>query len=744
MALSWLALILTVVSCGYSPRWRYSAYAQKTGPLVAEECSPPPEADAPIIAPQWLGFGRQRAHLFNADSTLLVTLDDTASIRIWGAPLRELRGVLEHGPEVDFAAFSPVSPELLLTTSTDKTVRLWDLATSKYKLLGQADQRVTSATFSADGQLLAVPFSNEVRLLKLDGSVRNRLAGQWTQVLFSPDGHTITTQSLRDGVTAWDGSTGAQLWHIKVDRPSNFAFSRDSSELLWSTNDSTFHVTKARTGVERTAKSTHGKVEYLGFSKDGRILVVGQSEGLATLDYPSLASRGELTGFVFSSLEPSQADTLLCYQMGTIVLVDIRKPAILGRWSESNTSVQLAISPDGVRGSTLDHHLTLWYTEMPGSERFAHGVPVGAAELSVYKLAWSPDGETLATISTYGPASSEAMVRLWNTRKGDVVFTLNDERAPDSGFDGVIWSPRGDRIALSSGVDVTLWDSTTRKRIVDLENENNVRTSHPMTFSPDGQRLATSGGNKGQIRIWSATDGALLRTIEGNGASVYSLSFSPDGSLLLAGTGGGFKVFDASGTERTTLQTSPPESAVQMVWLADSSTVLMHSGSATVRAFDVKAQKEIWNFKLKDAHRIWEFALGPKGLLAVSTDQGQLELWDLATRKRLRSIPGEAVPVTAVAWNPRAPILAAARGDIQLARASDETTLLMRLAENAGLTYSDSGLFSGHPDTFPHRLRFRQGDNLFRGKMLDADDVQDQLYRPKLVQEFMAGCPLRR
>ena len=52
-----------------------------------------------------------------------------------------------------------------------------------------------------------------------------------------------------------------------------------------------------------------------------------------------------------------------------------------------------------------------------------------------------------------------------------------------------------------------------------------------VVFSPDGKLLAT-GSDDNTAKIWDATDGRLLKTLNGHTKWVFSVAFSPDSKRL--------------------------------------------------------------------------------------------------------------------------------------------------------------------------------------------------------------------
>ncbi len=55
-----------------------------------------------------------------------------------------------------------------------------------------------------------------------------------------------------------------------------------------------------------------------------------------------------------------------------------------------------------------------------------------------------------------------------------------------------------------------------------------------LAVSPDGTKIATCG-NDNLVKLWNATDGALLQTLTGHAGNVFSVLFHPGGQWLLSG-----------------------------------------------------------------------------------------------------------------------------------------------------------------------------------------------------------------
>ncbi|MER7468394.1 trypsin-like peptidase domain-containing protein, partial [Streptomyces sp. NPDC097981] len=136
------------------------------------------------------------------------TAESIASLQTAAGPAQR-RPLTGHSDAVNSVTFSP-NGQTCATASSDRTVRLWDVATGKTRVvLPKQPGAVLSVAFSPDGQTLATAGKDgTVGLWDVD-PVKSRVvlpkqaAAVWS-VAFSPDGQTLATASEDGTVGLWD------------------------------------------------------------------------------------------------------------------------------------------------------------------------------------------------------------------------------------------------------------------------------------------------------------------------------------------------------------------------------------------------------------------------------------------------------------------------------------------------------------------------------------------------------------
>lgn len=98
----------------------------------------------------------------------------------------------------------------------------------------------------------------------------------------------------------------------------------------------------------------------------------------------------------------------------------------------------------------------------------------------------------------------------------------------------VAWNPVAESTVASGGGDdkAFLFQVGTDAHV---ELDGHTDSVSSMAFSSDGKYLAT-GGLDGQVKIWDASEGSLVRNLEGPDEGITWLQWHPRGAILIAGS----------------------------------------------------------------------------------------------------------------------------------------------------------------------------------------------------------------
>jgi CRISPR-associated protein Csx3 len=209
----------------------------------------------------------------------------------------------------------------------------------------------------------------------------------------------------------------------------------------------------------------------------------------------------------------------------------------------SDTVQSVAVSPDGkvIASGSLDKTIKLW--NLTTGQLLA---TLKGHSSVVLSLAFSPDGQILASASNM--AVQDGNIKLWNVGTRTLQRTLGG-RLLDLRVSCLAFSPDGETLATGH-VDaaIRLWHLGSGKVQRILRGHGwDVRS---VTFSPDGQLLISAGVDSA-IKIWNSRTGKLLHTFnrpspsdlvgslvswfDSSTGSIWSVSISPDGQTIASG-----------------------------------------------------------------------------------------------------------------------------------------------------------------------------------------------------------------
>jgi serine/threonine protein kinase len=301
------------------------------------------------------------------------------------------------------------------------------------------------------------------------------LVGLLAGFLLNPGLFSITPRSSAEPLAVLTASAGS-VWSV--------AFDPSSETVAMATEDGSVRLWDWKTqSVRATLKAHSGLVWHSRYSPTGDYLATTGDDG-------------SLKIWLKGEVQPQHM------------------------FSSTNALRGLAISHDGrlIYAGSRDGNLykiSLDSAEQPEPVKREH---------SIYTVALSPDGQTLAV------AGSDKTVYLLDTEKFQTKLEL-DKHA--GSVYGLAFHQEGHRLA-SVGWDQTIriWNTDSGELVNEWPGQSDDLWA--VAYSPDGTKLATAGQD-GSVKLWNAETGTLLATYLGHGKTVHTVAFNHAGTMLISG-----------------------------------------------------------------------------------------------------------------------------------------------------------------------------------------------------------------
>ena len=410
--------------------------------------------------------------------------------------LRDASG-FTHDNGITSATFDDTG-NLVVTTSWDKTARIWNLATRELVLelpkeskgFDGHDGPVRSAAFSPDGEHVVTGSGKKARIWRINGrcqtagcetlsnpeargrsSLLRTLQGHREQVMtasFDRTGQRVVTASLDGTVRIWDVASGETLQ------------------------------------IAQGPKVVSGNRASAALSPDGRAVVAVFADTWAYLwDINVEAEPLPCLPPKVTSVAASRDDRRIAAAVdGAVLLFDVSRPPA----SPSDRRIAAAFD-DTLR---ISHRTCTPEPDLKTTEQ-------------VMSVAFGTDSRRMAT-------AAGKLVQLWDFG-GNEYRELGSLKGHESLVLSVGFDPAGKRLVTASqDKTARIWDLASGAPPIVLIGHNEAVFS--AAFSSDGRKVVTGSFDK-TLRLWDAENGGELASSIDAGKPILAVTFTSDGRYLV-------------------------------------------------------------------------------------------------------------------------------------------------------------------------------------------------------------------
>ncbi len=577
------------------------------------------------------------------------------------------------GARADRARSRAVASERAAQRSADKLeVQLRTQYEGQGRRLVVADDPLTGLAFLAEAGKLGVrgpahDFVVAEAIRAIEGELYTvRHDNMIGRVRFSPDGALLLTTGYDDQARLWSATDGSPVADLPHDAPVVRAgFSPDGTLVATGTgqagpSETGLVLLWSNSGALQHRLTTHGAVQAIEFSPDGRRLLVATASDEVTLWDPAtgglVARLAEAAGAAESpfgapaAFSPDGRLVACGDRSGAVRIWDAHSSRPVASLRSHQKRVQtVRFSTSGARlvtasqdGSAIVWSAASWRPELT----LRHGDQVTTAS-------FSPDDRRILT------ASADRSAILWDAATGQPLRTLAGHLAAVT---QAAFSGDGRRVAtVSEDATAILWDAASGERLARrLGHSGPIKD---VAFSPDGSRMATASLD-GTATVWSTEPTRRVHRLAGHEGPVPAADLAPDGAhAATGGTDGVLRIWDVVTGRELLRRPAHGELILDLRFSPAGDRIATASADHMVKLWNARDGALLATMK----HDDWAKSVSwsPDGsLLASAGEDGMVRIWSAASGQAVRAIRAhDGAPLAAAAFSPDGSLLATTGDD---------------------------------------------------------------------------------
>ena len=295
----------------------------------------------------------------------------------------------------------------------------------------------------------------------------------------------------------------------------------------------------------------------------------------------------------------------------------------------SDPILHITWSPDSLfiasQSWNTEHSLHIWEA-LTGRILATYNSAIG--------VTWSPDGtsiafcgvkpEILAFIKTGAKYSPDDIIDIYDLSVGKITRRCDDPKATLSIFD-IAWAPDGKHIAATDDYAVKVWNAATGDLVTSYREHR--RRVFALAWLPDGKHII-SGGENEDVHLWNIVTGKTNLIYRGHSGYITDVAASPDSAYIAStDTDKTIHVWDAASGQAVFIYRDHRESVQSVTWSLDSKLIASASNDHTVHIWEVPNGRRLFTYP-GHTDGVLAVAWSPNGQFIASAGRDKtVQIW---------------------------------------------------------------------------------------------------------------------